>query len=43
MDEVEIITLSPSIISMIVSVITHIKQSKCSNCCEIDFDNEDKK
>ncbi len=43
MDEVEIITLSLSIVSMIVSVITHIKHSKCSNCCEVDFDDEEKK
>jgi len=30
-------TLGISILSMIISLLTHIKHSKCSNCIEIDM------
>lgn len=42
MDSVEIITLTLSIVSMVVSIFTHVRHSKCSNCCEVDFQSETK-
>jgi hypothetical protein len=40
METVEVINLSLSILSMIIGILSHIRHSKCSNCCEIDFDKK---
>jgi hypothetical protein len=41
MDEVNLISISLSIVSMIIGILSHVKHSKCSNCCEIDFNIND--
>jgi hypothetical protein len=41
MDDTEILTLTLSIVSMIIGILSHVRHSKCSNCCEIDFDKKE--